>query len=176
VPNLLLAPTYWWPGPRGDERPQLTGGLVQFLFTGGNLRHVFEWSSIKRKKALSVTFSKIARMCAPWTVPATERGGEKTGGGIAGQVRGEGVAGGANECARVWNSAGIYTYIYIYIYILGGNQPLHANYGNFNLNHTMLIQRGAQRRWEEWFAKSPLQITPPTSHEFCKSPLTPLMS
>jgi hypothetical protein len=40
----------------------------------------------------------------------------------------------------------------------------------------MLIQRGAQRRWEEWFAKSPLQITPPTSHEFCKSPLSPLMS
>jgi hypothetical protein len=40
----------------------------------------------------------------------------------------------------------------------------------------MFIQRGAQRRWEEWFAKSPLQITPPTSHEFCKSPLPPLMS
>jgi hypothetical protein len=40
----------------------------------------------------------------------------------------------------------------------------------------MLIQRGAQKRWEEWFAKSPLQITPPTSHEFCKSPLPPPMS
>jgi hypothetical protein len=57
-----------------------------------------------------------------------------------------------------------------------GNQHLHANYGNFNLSHTMLIQRGAQRRWKEWFAKSPLQITPPTSHEFCKSPLPPPMS
>jgi hypothetical protein len=33
--------------------------------------------------------------------------------------------------------------------ISGGNQPLHANYGNFNLSHTMLIQRGVQRRWEE---------------------------
>jgi hypothetical protein len=53
--------------------------------------------------------------------------------------------------------------------ISGGNQPLYANYGNFNLSHTMLIQRGAQRR-------SPLQITPPTSHEFCKSPLPPPMS
>jgi hypothetical protein len=28
--------------------------------------------------------------------------------------------------------------------ISGGNQPLRANYGNFNLSHTMLIQRGAQ--------------------------------
>jgi hypothetical protein len=52
-----------------------------------------------------------------------------------------------------------------------GNQPLL-----FNLSHTMLIQRGAQRRWEEWFAKSSLQITHPTSHEFCKSPLTPSVS
>jgi hypothetical protein len=47
--------------------------------------------------------------------------------------------------------------------ISGGNQLLHANYENFNLSHTMLIQQGDQRRWEEWFAKSPLQIMPPTS-------------
>jgi hypothetical protein len=40
----------------------------------------------------------------------------------------------------------------------------------------MLIQRSTQRRWEELFAKATLQIIPPTSHEFCKSPLTPLMS
>jgi hypothetical protein len=40
----------------------------------------------------------------------------------------------------------------------------------------MLIQRGAQRRWEELFAKSPLQITPPTSHKFCKSLFPPPMS
>jgi hypothetical protein len=29
------------------------------------------------------------------------------------------------------------------------NQHLHANYGNFNPSHTILIQRGAQKRWEE---------------------------
>jgi hypothetical protein len=33
--------------------------------------------------------------------------------------------------------------------ISGANQPLYANYGNFNPSHTMLIQRGAQKRWEE---------------------------
>jgi hypothetical protein len=45
----------------------------------------------------------------------------------------------------------IYIYIYIYIFqpISGGNQPLHVNYENFNLSHTMLIQQGAKRRWEE---------------------------
>jgi hypothetical protein len=32
--------------------------------------------------------------------------------------------------------------------ISGGNQPLRANYGNFNLGHTMLIQGGTQERWE----------------------------
>jgi hypothetical protein len=58
----------------------------------------------------------------------------------------------------------------------GGNQPLCANYGNFNLSHTMLIQRRAHRRWEGWFAKVSLQITPPTSHEFYTSPLPPLMN
>jgi hypothetical protein len=35
------------------------------------------------------------------------------------------------------------------LFISGGKQPLHANYGNFNLSHTMFIQRDAQRRWEE---------------------------
>jgi hypothetical protein len=40
----------------------------------------------------------------------------------------------------------------------------------------MLIQQDTQRRWEGRFAKAPLQITPPTSHEFCKSPLPPPMS
>jgi hypothetical protein len=41
---------------------------------------------------------------------------------------------------------------YVHIYkgnVSGGNQHLHVNYENFNLSHTMLIQRGAQRRWEE---------------------------
>jgi hypothetical protein len=60
--------------------------------------------------------------------------------------------------------------------VSGGNQPLRANYENFNLSHTMLIRRDTQRRWEEWIAKAPSQITPPTSHEFCKSPLPPPMS
>jgi hypothetical protein len=59
--------------------------------------------------------------------------------------------------------------------ISSGNRPLHANYENFNLSHTMLIQRRSHGRWKGWFAKSPLQITPPTSHEFCKSPLPPSM-
>jgi hypothetical protein len=44
-----------------------------------------------------------------------------------------------------------------------GNQPLRANYGNFNLNHTILIQGRTHERWEGWFAKVLLQITPPTS-------------
>jgi hypothetical protein len=29
-----------------------------------------------------------------------------------------------------------------------GNQPFYANYRNFNLSHTMLIQRRARGRWE----------------------------
>jgi hypothetical protein len=32
--------------------------------------------------------------------------------------------------------------------VSGGNQPLRANYGNFNMSHTMLIQRRAHGRWE----------------------------
>jgi hypothetical protein len=32
--------------------------------------------------------------------------------------------------------------------ILGGNQPLRVNYGNFNLSHTMLIQKKTYGRWE----------------------------
>jgi hypothetical protein len=31
--------------------------------------------------------------------------------------------------------------------ISGGNEPLRANYGNFNLNHMMLIQGKAYGRW-----------------------------
>jgi hypothetical protein len=40
----------------------------------------------------------------------------------------------------------------------------------------MLIQRRAHGRWEGWFAKVPLQIISPTSHEFCTSPLPPSIS
>jgi hypothetical protein len=32
--------------------------------------------------------------------------------------------------------------------ISGGNQPLRANYGNFNLNHKMLNQGKTYGRWE----------------------------
>jgi hypothetical protein len=38
----------------------------------------------------------------------------------------------------------------MYIYngnISGGNQPLRANYENFNLNHTILIQGRTHERW-----------------------------
>jgi hypothetical protein len=37
--------------------------------------------------------------------------------------------------------------------ISSGNQPLRANYGNFNLSHTILIQGRAYGRWKGWFAK-----------------------
>jgi hypothetical protein len=56
------------------------------------------------------------------------------------------------------------------------NRPLRANYGNFNLSQTMLIQRRAHGRWEGWFAKVHLQIIPSTSHEFCTWPLPPSIS
>jgi hypothetical protein len=46
----------------------------------------------------------------------------------------------------------------LYGNISGGNQPLHANYENFNLSHTMLIQRGAQRRWEELLLEVVLDV------------------
>ena len=36
--------------------------------------------------------------------------------------------------------------------VSGANQPLHANYENFNLSHQINIQ-GEERRWEEEFAK-----------------------
>jgi hypothetical protein len=32
--------------------------------------------------------------------------------------------------------------------VSSGNQPIHANYGNFNLSHTILVQRMAHGRWE----------------------------
>jgi hypothetical protein len=32
--------------------------------------------------------------------------------------------------------------------ISGGNRPLHTNYENFNLSHTMLIQRRSHGRWK----------------------------
>jgi hypothetical protein len=37
--------------------------------------------------------------------------------------------------------------------ISSGNQPLHVNYGNINLNHTILIQGRTHERWEGRFAK-----------------------
>jgi hypothetical protein len=32
--------------------------------------------------------------------------------------------------------------------ISSGNRPLHANYGNFNLSHSILIQGRAHERWK----------------------------
>jgi hypothetical protein len=60
--------------------------------------------------------------------------------------------------------------------VSGGNEPLHANYGNFNMSHTMLIQMRVHGRWEGWFAKVHLQNIPFTSHELCTSPLPPPIS
>jgi hypothetical protein len=37
---------------------------------------------------------------------------------------------------------------FIFGNISGGNQPLRAKYGNFNLNHMMLIQGKTYGRWE----------------------------
>jgi hypothetical protein len=49
------------------------------------------------------------------------------------------------------------------------NQPLHANYENFNLSHMMLIQRRAHGRWEgsnhPSYLSWVLHITPSTFHK-----------
>jgi hypothetical protein len=37
---------------------------------------------------------------------------------------------------------------FIYGNISGGNQPIRANYGNFNRSHMMLIQGKTYRRWK----------------------------
>ena len=37
--------------------------------------------------------------------------------------------------------------------ISGANYPLRGNYANFNLNHQINIQGGAQGEWEGGFAK-----------------------
>jgi hypothetical protein len=60
--------------------------------------------------------------------------------------------------------------------ISGGNQPLHANYGNFNRSHTMLIQGKTHERWEEWCAKLMRGGREDLQRHFCKSPLPPPMS
>jgi hypothetical protein len=54
--------------------------------------------------------------------------------------------------------------------ISGGNQPLRANYGNFNLSHMMLIQRRSHGRWKGWFAKPPLQSRLPPPMNFVNHP------
>jgi hypothetical protein len=60
--------------------------------------------------------------------------------------------------------------------ISGGNQPLCANYGNFNRSHTMLIQQKTYRRWEGWCAKLIRGGRDDLQKNFCKSPLPPPMS
>jgi hypothetical protein len=59
--------------------------------------------------------------------------------------------------------------------VSSGNQPLCANYGNFNLSHTMLIQRRDHGRWEGWCAKLIRGGRDDLQMHFCKSPLPPPM-
>jgi hypothetical protein len=59
--------------------------------------------------------------------------------------------------------------------ISGGNQPLHANYENFNLSHTMLIQRRSHGRWKGWFTKFMGGGSRDLQRWFRKSPLPPPM-
>jgi hypothetical protein len=57
--------------------------------------------------------------------------------------------------------------------IYGRNQSLRANYGNFNLNHTILIQGRTHERWEGWFAKLMGGERDDLQRCFCKSLLPP---
>jgi hypothetical protein len=59
--------------------------------------------------------------------------------------------------------------------ISSGNRPLHANYGNFNLSHTILIQGRAHGRWKGWFANFKGGGRRDLQRWFCKSPLPPPM-
>jgi hypothetical protein len=60
--------------------------------------------------------------------------------------------------------------------ISSGNQPLCANYGNFNINHTILIQGRTHERWEGWFAKFMGGGRDDLQRYFCKSLLPPPLS
>jgi hypothetical protein len=60
--------------------------------------------------------------------------------------------------------------------ISGGNQPLCANYGNFNRSYTMLIQGKTYRKWEGWCAKVTRGGRDDLQKHLCKSPLPPPMS
>jgi hypothetical protein len=60
--------------------------------------------------------------------------------------------------------------------ISGGNQPLRANYENFNLTHMMLIQGRTYGRWEGWCAKLTRGGRDDLQMHFCKSPLPPPMN
>jgi hypothetical protein len=60
--------------------------------------------------------------------------------------------------------------------ISSGNQHLHANYGNFNLSHSILIQGRAHRRWKGWFAKFMGGVRRDLQRWFCKSLLPPPLS
>jgi hypothetical protein len=60
--------------------------------------------------------------------------------------------------------------------ISSGNQPLRANYGNFNLNHTILIQGRTHERREGWFAKFIGGGRDDLQRCFCKSFLPPPLS
>jgi hypothetical protein len=79
-----------------------------------------------------------------------------------------------------WPIIVIYTQLYwshiIYGNISSGNQSLRANYGNFNLNHTILIQGRTHERWEGWFAKFMGGGRDDLQRCFCKSLLPPPLS
>jgi hypothetical protein len=60
--------------------------------------------------------------------------------------------------------------------ISSGNPPLRANYGNFNLSHTILIQGRAHERWKGWFAKFMVGGRRDLQRWFCKSLLPPPLS
>jgi hypothetical protein len=60
--------------------------------------------------------------------------------------------------------------------ISSGNRHIHANYRNFNLSHTILIQGRAHGRWKGWFAKFMGGVSHDLQRWFCKSLLPPPLS
>jgi hypothetical protein len=80
-----------------------------------------------------------------------------------------------NSDQHKWTKQFIW-YIFQLGNISGANQPLRANYGNFNLNHMMLNQRKTYGRWEGWCAKLMRGGRDDLQMHFCKSPLPPPMS
>jgi hypothetical protein len=80
------------------------------------------------------------------------------------------------EIEMPWFFHFIHTCIHIIGNISSGDPPLHANYGNFNLGHTILIQGRAYGRWKGWFAKFMRGGRCDLLRWFCKSLLPPPLS